>query len=54
MKQLQELGIQPDILVLRTEKEITPEVRRKIALFCNVLPEDVVQSIDVPRYIRCP
>lgn len=54
VKQLQELGIQPDILVLRTEKEITPEVRRKIALFCNVLPEDVVQSIDVPSIYQVP
>ena len=54
VKQLQELGIQPDILVLRTEKEITPEVRRKIALFCNGLPEDVVQSIDVPSIYQVP
>jgi len=54
VKQLQELGIQPDILVLRTEKEITPEVRAKIALFCNVAPEDVVQSIDVPSIYQVP
>lgn len=54
VKQLQELGIQPDILVLRTEHEITPEVRAKIALFCNVAPEDVVQSVDVPSIYQVP
>lgn len=54
VKQLQEVGIQPDILVLRTEKNITPEVRRKIALFCNVAPEAVVQSIDVPSIYEVP
>lgn len=54
VKQLQELGIQPDILVLRTEHEITPEVRRKIALFCNVSPDDVVQSIDAPSIYDVP
>lgn len=54
VKQLQELGIQPDVLVLRTEHEITPEVRAKIALFCNVAPEDVVQSIDVPSIYLVP
>ena len=54
VKQLQELGIQPDVLVLRTEHEITPEARRKIALFCNVAPEDVVQSIDVKSIYQVP
>ena len=54
VKQLQEVGIQPDILVLRTEKNITPEVRRKIALFCNVAPDAVVQSIDVPSIYEVP
>ncbi len=54
VKQLQEVGIQPDILVLRTEKNITPEVRRKIALFCNVSPDAVIQSIDVPSIYEVP
>ena len=54
VKQLQEVGIQPDILVLRTEHEITPEVRRKIALFCNVAPDSVIQSIDVPSIYKVP
>lgn len=54
VKQLQEVGIQPDIIVLRTEKDITPEVRRKIALFCNVAPDSVIQSIDVPSIYQVP
>lgn len=54
VKQLQEVGIQPDILILRTEKNITAEVRKKIALFCNVAPEAVIQSIDVPSIYEVP
>ncbi|MCH5221977.1 MAG: CTP synthase [Muribaculaceae bacterium] len=54
VKALQELGIQPDILVLRTEKEIPLEMRRKIALFCNVEPDSVVQSIDVNSIYKVP
>lgn len=54
VKQLQELGIQPDILVLRTEHPITGEVRRKIALFCNVAPNAVIQSQDVPSIYEVP
>lgn len=54
VKQLQEVGIQPDILVLRTEHDINAEMRRKIALFCNVAPEAVIQSIDVPSIYKVP
>jgi CTP synthase len=54
VKQLQELGIQPDILVLRTEHELSAEVRRKVALFCNVEPNAVIQSIDVPTIYEVP
>ncbi len=54
VKQLQELGIQPDILVLRTEHPVTEEVRRKIALFCNVAPGAVIQSQDVPSIYEVP
>ena len=48
VKQLQEVGIQPDILVLRTEHQLSVDLRRKVALFCNVEPDAVIQSIDVP------
>ena len=54
VKKLQELGIQPDVLVLRTEHPITDEVRRKIALFCNVSVDAVFQSIDVPTIYEVP
>ncbi|MDO5570373.1 MAG: CTP synthase [Bacteroidales bacterium] len=54
VKHLQEAGVQPDILVLRTEHELTADVRRKVALFCNVEPKAVFQSIDVPSVFEVP
>ncbi len=54
VKALQELGIQPDILVLRTEKDIPDDTLRKIALFCNVAPDSVVQSKDVSSIYKVP
>ena len=54
VKQLQELGVQPDILVLRTEQELEPSILHKVALFCNVSKEAVVQSIDVPAIYEVP
>jgi CTP synthase len=44
---LREIGILPDVLICRTEKSITPENRRKIALFCNVPHEAVIEEKDV-------
>ncbi len=54
VKSLQEVGIQPDVLVLRTEKDIPTDMRRKIALFCNVAPDSVIQSIDVNSIYKVP
>jgi CTP synthase len=54
VKQLQELGIQPDILVLRTEHLLKQELIRKVALFCNVEESAVVQSVDVPTIYEVP
>ncbi len=54
VKKLQELGIQPDILVLRTEHEISSSQCRKVALFCNVDPDAVIQSLDVPTIYEVP
>ncbi|MDH6533391.1 CTP synthase [Parabacteroides sp. 52] len=54
VKQLQELGIQPDMLVLRTEQELNTELIRKVALFCNVAGDSVFQSIDVPTIYEVP
>ncbi|GAB1452379.1 CTP synthase [Draconibacterium sp.] len=54
VKQLLEEGVQPDILVLRTEYDIDLSVREKVALFCNVAIEAVVQSINVPTIYEVP
>ncbi|MDE5594211.1 MAG: CTP synthase [Muribaculaceae bacterium] len=54
VKLLQEAGIQPDILVLRTEKHIPTDMRRKIAQFCNVAPDAVIQSVDVNSIYKVP
>lgn len=54
VKQLQEQGIQPDILVLRTEKYLNQDILKKVALFCNVAEEAVVQSVDVPTIYEVP
>ena len=54
VKQLQEVGIRPDILVLRTEREIPADMRRKIAQFCNVSVDAVIQSVDVPTIYEVP
>ena len=54
VKMLQEQGVQPDILILRTEHPISKELRKKIALFCNVEPQAVMQSIDASTIYRVP
>jgi CTP synthase len=54
VKQLQELGVQPDLLVLRTEHELNASILHKVALFCNVSKESVIQSIDVPTIYEVP
>lgn len=54
VKSLLEIGVQPDILVLRTEHKLMADLKRKVALFCNVQPEAVVESIDVPTIYEVP
>lgn len=54
VKELQSLGIQPDILVLRTEHELSAGLRKKVANFCNVDPDAVVQSLDMPSIYEVP
>ncbi len=54
VKGLQELGVQPDILVCRTEHKLTPEIRKKVALFCNVNRNAVIESIDVDSIYEVP
>ena len=54
VKMVQQAGIQPDILVLRTEKDIPLSMRRKVAQFCNVAVEAVTQSVDVSTIYEVP
>ena len=54
VKALLEAGVQPDVLVLRTEHELGPDIRNKVALFCNVNPGAVIQSIDVATIYEVP
>ena len=54
VKLLQELGVQPDLLVLRTENELNSSILHKVALFCNVSKEAVIQSVDVPAIYEVP
>ena len=54
VKALLEIGVQPDVLVLRTEHELNSDLKRKVALFCNVSPKAVIQSIDVSTIYEVP
>jgi CTP synthase len=54
VKVLLENGIQPDILVLRAEHELDKDLRKKVALFCNVELDAVIQSIDVSTIYEVP
>ncbi|MDR0199859.1 MAG: CTP synthase [Streptococcaceae bacterium] len=51
---LRELGIQANMLVLRTEQSITQEIRDKVAMFCDVTPENVIESLDVEHIYQVP
>lgn len=54
VKMLSQEGVNPDIIVCRTEKPLTPELRRKIALFCNVKQEGVIEAADAPTIYEVP
>ncbi|MFY8033894.1 MAG: CTP synthase, partial [Flexibacteraceae bacterium] len=54
VKQLLESGIQPDILVCRTEYELPDDIRRKLALFCNVSIDSVIEAIDAETIYDVP
>ena len=54
VKELLSVGIQPDILVCRTDAPITEDIRRKIALFCNVSPDCVVQNTTASTLYEAP
>jgi CTP synthase len=54
VKELREIGIQPDILLCRADRAMPAEERRKIALFCNVMPEAVIECIDSDSIYKIP
>jgi CTP synthase len=54
VKELREIGIQPDILLCRADRPMPTEERRKIALFCNVMPEAVIECIDSDSIYKIP
>lgn len=54
VKELREIGIQPDLIVCRTEKEISQEMKEKIALFCSVGPKNVIQNLDAETLYSVP
>ncbi|CAG0972472.1 MAG: CTP synthase [Bacteroidetes bacterium] len=54
VKLLLESGVQPDILVARTEKPLSPDIKPKIALFCNISKDAVIQSLDASSIYEVP
>ncbi len=54
VKELRSIGIQPDVLLCRADREIPEKERRKIALFCNVRPSAVIQALDVSSIYDVP
>ncbi len=54
VKELRSLGIQPDIIMLRSHVELSPEIKEKVALFCDVRPEAVFDVVDAPSIYHVP
>ena len=54
VKELRSWGVQPDFIVCRSDHEISASVREKIALFCDVAPEDVLACVDAPSIYEVP
>jgi CTP synthase len=54
VRELMEIGIQPDLLICRSERPLSEDVKRKIALFCNVEFGSVIESLDVPSIYEIP
>jgi CTP synthase len=54
VKMLAQEGVHPDIIVCRTEESLSPEIRRKIALFCNVKQEAVIEAADAATIYEVP
>jgi CTP synthase len=54
VKELREIGIQPDILICRTEQQLPPDIKAKISLFCNVDRDAVITAKDVESIYEVP
>ena len=54
VQKLREIGIQPDVLLCRTEKKLSKEIKKKIALFCNVEVDSVITAMDVESIYQVP
>jgi CTP synthase len=54
VKLLSQEGVHPDIIVCRTEEPLSPDIKKKIALFCNVKPEAVIEAADAPTIYEVP
>src|ERR1700693_4575727 len=54
VKELRSIGIQPNILLCRSDRQVPKEERRKLGLFCNVREEAVIQALDVPSIYEVP
>ena len=54
VKELLSIGIQPDIIVLRSEREVGEDIKKKIALFCNVNENCVIENLDMPLLYEVP
>jgi len=54
VRMLSQEGVHPDVIVCRTEEPLSPEIRRKIALFCNVKKEAVIEAADAPTIYEVP
>lgn len=54
VKELRSIGVQPDFIVCRSDHDISDSVREKIALFCDVAPEDVLSCVDAPSIYEVP
>ena len=54
VNKLREIGIQPDIIICRSEKPLGKDIKEKIGLFCNVMAEEVIEAIDVDSIYEIP
>jgi len=54
VRDLRNIGIQPDVLICRTKMEMTEEMKRKIALFCDIAPDAIIEGLDTDNLYKLP